>query len=75
MTMIVSAKQKIREGYIQTEAGVIPMEWQLRPLLKAVRIASGQVNPRIEPYNSMVLVAPDHIESAKKRNGWRTRCH
>jgi type I restriction enzyme S subunit len=67
MTMIVSAKQKIREGYIQTEAGVIPMEWQLRPLLKAVRIASGQVNPRIEPYNSMVLVAPDHIESGSGR--------
>jgi type I restriction enzyme S subunit len=32
------------------------------------------MNPKIEPYKSMILVAPDHIESGtgrllKKRNG------
>lgn len=39
-----------------------PEGWDLRPLLKAVKLANGQVDPRIEPYRSMVLVAPDHIE-------------
>ena len=39
-----------------------PEGWEVRPLLKAVRLANGQVDPRIEPYRSMVLVAPDHIE-------------
>ncbi len=37
-------------------------EWELRPLLRCVRIANGQVDPRQEPFRSMVLVAPDHIE-------------
>lgn len=58
---------KIPKGYKQTEVGLIPEDWELRPLLKSVSIASGQVNPRIEPYKSMVLVAPDHIESRTGR--------
>ena len=29
----------------------------------AVQIAEGQVDPRVEPYASMILLAPDHIES------------
>ena len=53
----------MKPGYKQTEVGVIPEEWEVRPLLKAVRIANGQVDPRAEPYKSMILVAPDHIES------------
>jgi len=54
-------------GYKQTDVGVIPEDWELRPLLTAVRVASGQVDPRVEPYRSMVLVAPDHIESGSGR--------
>lgn len=46
----------------QTDAGVIPEDWEARPLLTTVRIAKGQVDPRVEPYKSMILVAPDHIE-------------
>jgi type I restriction enzyme, S subunit len=57
----------VRAGYKQTEVGVIPSEWEVRPLLKAVRIANGQVDPKLEPYKSMVLIAPDHIESATGR--------
>ncbi len=57
----------IPAGYKQTEVGVIPEDWQLRPLLSAVRVASGQVDPKIEPYRSMILVAPDHIESGSGR--------
>ena len=51
-------------GYKQTEVGVIPEGWDVRPLLSAVRIANGQVSPKVEPYRSMVLVAPDHVESS-----------
>ncbi|MDE1716369.1 restriction endonuclease subunit S [Chromobacterium amazonense] len=58
---------ELRPGYKQTEVGVIPEDWELRGLLEAVRIANGQVDPKIEPYRSMVLVAPDHIESGTGR--------
>ncbi len=58
---------EVKRGYKQTEVGVIPEDWHLRPLLTVVRVASGQVDPRIEPYHSMTLVAPDHIESSSGR--------
>jgi type I restriction enzyme S subunit len=57
----------IRAGYKQTEVGVIPEDWEVRPLLSAVRIANGQVDPKDEPYKSMILVAPDHIEGKTGR--------
>jgi type I restriction enzyme S subunit len=55
---------EVKPGYKQTEVGVIPENWQLRPMLTTVRIANGQVDPKVEPYRSMTLVAPDHIEGA-----------
>ena len=58
---------ELKPGYKQTEVGVIPADWITKPLLTAVRVASGQVDPRNEPFRSMVLVAPDHIESATGR--------
>jgi type I restriction enzyme, S subunit len=54
---------QVPKGYKQTEVGVIPKDWEVRPLLKAVSLPTGQVDPRIEPYKFMVLIAPDHIES------------
>jgi type I restriction enzyme S subunit len=54
---------ELKPGYKQTEVGVVPCDWKVTPLLSAVRIANGQVDPRVEPYRSMILVAPDHIES------------
>ena len=54
---------EVRPGYKQTEVGVIPEDWEPRGLLSTVSIANGQVDPRREPFRSMVLVAPDHIES------------
>ncbi|MGB6688354.1 MAG: restriction endonuclease subunit S [Terracidiphilus sp.] len=57
----------VRTGYKQTEVGAIPEDWVLRPFMTVVRIASGQVNPTCEPFRSMVLVAPDHIESRSGR--------
>lgn len=53
---------QVPKGYKQTEVGVIPEDWHLRPLLQVVSIPTGQVDPRHEPYKKMVLVAPNHIE-------------
>ena len=50
-----------------TEVGCIPKDWNVRPLLNLVSIANGQVSPLAEPYRSMILVAPDHIESRTGR--------
>ncbi|EPR1452811.1 restriction endonuclease subunit S [Citrobacter koseri] len=50
-------------GYKQTEVGIIPEDWIVVPFFDVVSIASGQVSPICEPYCSMVLVAPDHIEA------------
>jgi type I restriction enzyme S subunit len=49
------------------ELAAIPMGWQMRPLLSAVSLPSGQVDPKREPYSSMILVAPDHVESGTGR--------
>lgn len=43
--------------------GDLPEHWESQKFSRAVRIAEGQVNPEIEPYLSMLLVAPNHIES------------
>ena len=58
---------EIALGHKLSDAGVIPEEWEARPLPKAARIANGHIDPRMEPYKSMVLVAPDHIESGTGR--------
>jgi type I restriction enzyme S subunit len=57
----------LKPGYKQTEVGVIPEDWEVRPLLSVVKLATGQIDPRYEPYKSMVLVAPDHIEEGTGR--------
>jgi len=59
--------ERVPLGYRQTEVGVIPEDWEVRPLLGTVRLPVGQVDPRIEPYKSMVLIAPDHVESRTGR--------
>lgn len=59
--------EQVKPGYKRTEVGVIPEDWEVRPFLSIVRIANGQVDPRHEPYRSMTLVAPDHIESGTGR--------
>jgi len=57
----------VRPSYKQTEVGVIPEDWDVHGFLDVVRIAKGQVDPKVEPYRSMPLVAPDHIESGSGR--------
>ena len=72
MQALLTGKKRLpgferKPGYKQTDVGVIPEDWRLLPLLSAVRIANGQVDPKVEPYRSMTLVAPDHIESGSGR--------
>lgn len=57
----------IADGYKKTVAGVIPNDWTVRHMGGVARVVSGQVDPRIEPYSLMPLVAPDHTESGTGR--------
>jgi len=50
-------------GYKQTNVGLIPIDWDETSLLDVVRIARGQADPRKEPYRSLFLVGPVHVES------------
>ena len=43
--------------------GEVPEHWEVARFGQHVNIAEGQVNPRIEPYASMLMIAPNHIES------------
>ena len=52
------------ESLKQTEIGEIPESWDLVELSDAVHIVEGQVDPRNEPFASMIHVGPDSIEAS-----------
>ena len=43
--------------------GNVPEHWKVRKFSREVAIAEGQVDPEVEPYASMLLIAPNHVES------------
>ena len=47
--------------------GEVPEHWEVARFARQVNIAEGQVDPRIEPYASMLMVAPNHVESGTGR--------
>jgi len=47
--------------------GKIPDGWDIRKFSREVNIAEGQVDPEREPYASMVLIGPEHVESRTGR--------
>ena len=47
--------------------GDIPEGWEVVRFSRLVSIAEGQVDPEVEPYSSMVLIAPNHVESGTGR--------
>jgi type I restriction enzyme S subunit len=47
--------------------GEVPAHWNIEKFSRAVQITEGQVDPAVEPYSSMPLVAPNHIESRTGR--------
>src|SRR5262249_12487830 len=47
--------------------GDLPGHWDICKFSREVRIAEGQVDPEAEPFASMLLIAPNHIESGTGR--------
>ncbi len=47
--------------------GDVPEHWELTAFSREVEIAEGQVDPELEPYASMLLIAPNHVESRTGR--------
>ena len=41
----------------------VPSEWTVKKFAHCTKIRSGQVDPKLEPYRDMTLIAPNHIES------------
>ncbi len=46
----------------QTEIGEMPQSWRVVRFGEVVDIAGGQVNPKLEPYASMIHVGPENVE-------------
>jgi len=47
--------------------GEVPAHWDVLNFNLLVYIAEGQVNPKLQPYSDMLLIAPNHVESATGR--------
>ena len=47
--------------------GEVPAHWTLMKFGRIARVTEGLVDPRIEPYRSMPLFAPNHVESGTGR--------
>ncbi|MDY0035528.1 MAG: restriction endonuclease subunit S [Zoogloea oleivorans] len=47
--------------------GTIPDHWDIDKFSREVHITEGQVDPEVEPFASMFLIAPNHIESGSGR--------
>lgn len=47
--------------------GEMPAKWTVKRLKHVVLIRGGQVDPRIDEYSSMPLIAPNHVESRTGR--------
>lgn len=47
--------------------GELPEQWEYQKLSHNIHIKGGQIDPTEEPYSSMLLVSPNHIESGTGR--------
>lgn len=55
--------QRTRETYLRAlTSNAAAKKWKVTKLSDCFEIVSGQVDPKEEPYRSMPLVAPNHIE-------------
>ncbi len=45
----------------------VPAHWNVLRFQHCVSISEGQVNPEIDPYANMILIAPNHVESCTGR--------
>lgn len=47
--------------------GDVPEHWETTRFSRQISIAKGQVDPTVEPYSSMSLIAPNHLEAKTGR--------
>ena len=47
--------------------GDVPEHWEIARFSRQINIAEGQVDPTVEPYASMPLIAPNHLEARTGR--------
>ncbi len=47
--------------------GEVPEHWSILTFQRCIHVAEGQVDPEEEPYASMTLIAPNHVESSSGR--------
>ncbi|ADW16443.1 restriction modification system DNA specificity domain protein [Desulfobulbus propionicus DSM 2032] len=47
--------------------GEVPEGWEVVKFSREVKIAEGQVDPEREPYSTMVLIGPEHVEAGTGR--------
>lgn len=52
-----------KEPQKRTEIGLIPESWDLVKLEKSIDIKKGQVDPKQQPYKTMLHVGSEHIKS------------
>ena len=55
--------RQIPKGYKPSPLGPIPIDWHLIELGNAIIFPKRQVDPKVSPYNTWPLIAPNHIES------------
>lgn len=51
------------EQFQDSPVGRIPKAWEIATLVSRISFPQGQVDPKLEPYCTWTLIAPDHIES------------
>jgi len=70
---LIAKKRAVKRGAVQqllsgeTRLPGFSGGWTNRRLTDLVKLPTGQVNPLHEPFRSLVLIAPDHIESRTGR--------
>ncbi|TWH23286.1 type I restriction enzyme S subunit [Rhodococcus rhodochrous J45] len=47
--------------------GAVPAHWTVSRFSRHIAINAGQVDPRLEPYRDMILIAPNHVEAGTGR--------
>jgi type I restriction enzyme S subunit len=47
--------------------GEVPSHWEVLKFTREVKTVEGQVDPKVEPYSSMNLIGPEHVESKTGR--------
>jgi type I restriction enzyme S subunit len=58
---VIAKLSDVHAGLVRDRLSEIDLTYSRAPLLSLCSLPKGQVDPRVEPFRSMTLVAPDHI--------------